>query len=849
LDAHHKPEAFGNMTHLHTIVQVVLLTALTVCAPIRAAEEDSARKLGLVLSGGGSRGLAQIGVLEALEELGVRPDLIVGTSMGAIVAALYAAGYSSIEIGELAKDIDWRGVLSNNAERPKLLVVQKDEPVDYLVELRFEHDLTPRLPTSMSHGQQIYNLLVRHLAPAQYHARNDFDSLPTPLRVVATDILSGRKVVISEGNIADAIRASCGVPMAFSPVACDSMLLMDGGLTANIPVDVARENGCEHIIAVNVTSPLWSADELDNPVRLMDQVVAIGIAARKAEVIRHADAVIQPDLEGIKNTDFTQINTLISRGYAAAKAALPAILSDLGIAGKEQAPIAAEPERANLSFQWQETDTALSQRFEGAFAACTAKGDSLPPRAHVQEALQRLRASHNMPYCRMTHFERHDSVVTLRLDPGVVHGISVAGNDRTSTRMVVAATNLHAGDIVRENTLPLAISTLYATGLFKTVNADMDTTGVVRIYVREKPYLRARLGLRYDQFLLGEGYLEAAYENLLGLGLSCILHLQYGLRREKYALELTGNHLISPWWANNVRIQGYIARESIIERTEVPNSEDSNGTGYIVSYREQSLRKAGVVLLIGTEIGKTAMVSGGVKFERFESFSTDGSVFASGLGPFERMRYFLGALTIDDLDRYPFPRRGHRHRITVGGAHDAISETESFIKLDGAFSYCFTLWKRHTLTPSARIAWATHTLPVVEKAYLGGAVAEERYRQIGMYNYVPFIGMRPRSLTGDILALVRLEYRLAVLRKLYAVVMFDWGYVWHEPEFAFDTDYLAESAQAAPLGVGAGLVYDSPVGPIRFWWGRLLRSARPVEEEIPSVPKQNVFYLSVGHDF
>ena len=128
-------------------------------------------------------------------------------------------------------------------------------------------------------------------------------------------------------------------------------------------------------------------------------------------------------------------------------------------------------------------------------------------------------------------------------------------------------------------------------------------------------------------------------------------------------------------------------------------------------------------------------------------------------------------------------------------------------------------------------------------------MAEERYRQIGVYNYVPFIGMRPRSLTGDILALVRLEYRLAVLRKLYAVVMFDWGYVWHEPEFAFDTDYLAESAQAAPLGVGAGLVYDSPVGPIRFWWGRLLRSARPVEEEIPSVPKQNVFYLSVGHDF
>jgi NTE family protein len=575
--------------------------------------QDSTKRLGLALSGGGSRGLAQIGVLEAIEEAGIRPDLVVGTSMGAIIAALYAAGYSAIEIAEFAKRTDWRGVLSNTAQRPKLLVVQKDEPVDYLVELRFERNLAPKLPTSLSHGQQIYGNLVRYLAPAQYHARNDFDRFAVPLRIVATDILSGRCVVISKGNIANAIRASCGVPMAFSPLPRDSMLLMDGGLTANIPVGAARESGCTFVIAVNVTSPLWTADDLDNPVRLMDQVVAIGVEARKAEETQHADAVIKPDLEGIKNTDFSQINTLIARGYAACKAALPSILArldsvttvssgdtsssrDTTLSNGDSATVdtskSTDTIQAFPSVRWEETDPTLSRHFEQELATCRSRFPAAAPRTAMREALTRLRTIQDMPYCRMTYIGSTDSTLTVALDPGVVHGIEVCGNERTRTRMISAATNLREGDILHTGTIPLTISTLYATGLFNTVNADVDTDGVVRIFVQEKPYLRARLGLRYDQFLLGEGFLEAAHENLFGLGISCIVHLQYGLRREKYALELKGNHLISPWWANNVRIQGYVARESIVERTEIPDPSDSTGTGYIVSYQEQSLRKA-----------------------------------------------------------------------------------------------------------------------------------------------------------------------------------------------------------------------------------------------------------------
>jgi NTE family protein len=202
----------------------------------------AAHGFALVLSGGGARGIAQIGVLRALEEDSLLPCIVAGTSMGAIVGALWATGHDADKIERFTRSVDWQNVFSNTTGRTKLLVTQKNEPVDYLVELRFDRELKPLLPRSISQGQQVYDYLARMLAPAQHTARGDFDSLPIPLRVVATDILTGRSVLFRNGNIALAVRASSGVPLAFSPVTHEDMLLMDGGLTANIPVHAVNRD-------------------------------------------------------------------------------------------------------------------------------------------------------------------------------------------------------------------------------------------------------------------------------------------------------------------------------------------------------------------------------------------------------------------------------------------------------------------------------------------------------------------------------------------------------------------------------------------------------------------------------
>ncbi len=816
-----------------------LLQAAVLLCGLCAEPGRAAPRFALVLSGGGARGIAQIGVMRALEEDSLRPDLVVGSSMGAVLGALWACGHTSQQIEQFTRRVDWQDVFTNATGRPKLLVTQKNEPVDYLVELRFDRGLKPLLPNSVSYGQQIYNHVAPVVAAAQYRAGADFDSLPIPLRVVATDVLTGKMVVLSSGNLAMALRASSGVPLAFSPVAYDSMMLMDGGLTANIPVQPARRESCGVVVAVNVTSPLWDAEELDNPVRLMDQVVAMGIAGRKAEEERGADVVIRPRLDGMRNTDFAPIDTLIARGYAATREALPAIRALLD----SLPPVAGTPPRARR-LRWSDTDSVLAAQLE-----LVLMSDSAADLERRLDDAQRYACdSLHLPFCRVRAVQE-DSLIVASADPGRVRGVRAIGNRMTSTALITSAVDIATGDVMNDESLVLAMSTLHATGLFHTVNIDLDTAGVLRVFVTEKQYLRTRFGLRFDDFLLGEAYVEPAYENLFGLGITSLLHIQYGLRREKYALELAGNHLISPWWANSLRLQGYIAREAIIEREEFPDTTDTTGTRYVVSYVEQSLRKAGFAVLLGTEVGKTAMLYGGVRLERFQAFETEGSVFADGLGPFTRLYYFLGGLTVDNLDRWPFPRTGHRHQLTVGGAHDAISETESFVKVSGMFSYYATVARRHTLWPELRLTWSSHSLPIVERVYVGGELPAERYRLMGVYNYVPFSGLEPRALTGDIVGLLRIGYRARLFHRLFLQAVLDWGYAWRQSDFKLDSDYLRRSLESAPLGLGLSLSYNSPIGPLTIRWSRLLLEPHAVGEPLPAVQRQNLFGFSLGHDF
>jgi outer membrane protein assembly factor BamA len=376
----------------------------------------------------------------------------------------------------------------------------------------------------------------------------------------------------------------------------------------------------------------------------------------------------------------------------------------------------------------------------------------------------------------------------------------------------------------------------------------MDTNGIVSVLLTEKEYWMARLGARFDEYHLFEGYVQPGYEILFGVGAEASLHLQYGPMREKYAFEILDNHVFSRAFANKVQLQTYISRESILKRAEAPDSTDSTITR--ITLDERTLGKAGFLGLLGVQVGKFIMLDGGIRIERFQLYQS--KAFKNPSGGFERgLQYLMLRLTIDNLDKFPFPEKGQKDYISIGGAHDIIGGTENFLKVDGSFTQYYTIAKIHTFSPHLHFVWAADSLPDVERVYLGGVVPEEKFREIGVYNYMPFFGLKPRALPGDVALLLRGEYRGAINRGLYVTASLDWGYSWQwDKRWMLRRESVRELwhefVERAPVGMGLGIAYESLVGPIRFSWGRLLRSNFDPELHILS---ENLFYLSVGHDF
>ncbi|MBS1912531.1 MAG: BamA/TamA family outer membrane protein [Bacteroidetes bacterium] len=283
-------------------------------------------KIGLVLSGGGSRGFSQIGVLKVIEELHIPVYAVVGTSIGGVVGGLYADGYTAGELDSIVRATDWDGVLGYGDEqsRDQLFVDQKIENDRSLLTLRLD-GLKPVLPEAISIGSRITQFVERLVWGGPYHGTGSFDNLKYHYRAVATNLVNGRIAVLDSGNLALAMRASATVPLRFSPVRMDSMLLVDGGLVDNIPVDVARAMGCDRIIVVNTTSPLLAEERLNSPWSVADQVVTLMMRHQSDSSLAGADVVITPDLAGMDGADFSNPGAAIDSGEAAARRAINAL--------------------------------------------------------------------------------------------------------------------------------------------------------------------------------------------------------------------------------------------------------------------------------------------------------------------------------------------------------------------------------------------------------------------------------------------------------------------------------------------------------------------------------------------
>jgi NTE family protein len=278
-------------------------------------------KIGLALGGGGARGYAHIGVLQMLEEMHIPVDYIAGTSMGSIVGGLAATGMDSAAILDVVNNADWEELLKDNTARSEFPARRKADDSLGLFGPKFGIGKgNETLPEGVIAGQKL--LLLFESETSQRVQTRNFNHLPVPYRAVATDIVTGEMIVINEGSLAVAMRASMAVPAFFDPVRKNGRLLVDGGLVRNLPVDVVREMGADLVIAVDVGTPLRDAKNIGNILSIVDQMSSLLIVKNtreQIELLDERDLLIKPELgQEISATDFSDINKVVALGYEAA---------------------------------------------------------------------------------------------------------------------------------------------------------------------------------------------------------------------------------------------------------------------------------------------------------------------------------------------------------------------------------------------------------------------------------------------------------------------------------------------------------------------------------------------------
>jgi NTE family protein len=291
-------------------------------APAPSTQDGPARrpKIGLALGGGGARGAAHIGVLKVLEELRIPIDYIAGTSMGSVVGGLYVVGYSPESLDEIITKVDWGTLFIDAAPRADVIYRRKEN--DYFVPPGVTLGVKKGslvFPAGLVAGRKLSFLLNTLTLPDV--GIHDFDKLPIPFRAVATDARTGQPIVLSEGSLPRAIRASMAIPVVFTPVEYEGHLLIDGGEAENLPVQTVLAMGADVVIAVDVASSSEIPKEAPaSMTEMLGRLIDLPLLRNTLESRKLATLVITPDLKGFSSGDFPKAGQIIPRGETAARA-------------------------------------------------------------------------------------------------------------------------------------------------------------------------------------------------------------------------------------------------------------------------------------------------------------------------------------------------------------------------------------------------------------------------------------------------------------------------------------------------------------------------------------------------
>ncbi|MGB5273872.1 MAG: patatin-like phospholipase family protein [Flavobacteriaceae bacterium] len=298
-----------------TLIYFLMLTMATV-AMAQEGTDMERPKIGVVLSGGGAKGMAHIGALKVLEEAGVKIDYIGGTSMGAFVGALYAAGYTAGQLDSIFRNTNFDQLIRDNLPRSAKTFYEKEDSDRYALTLPFKN-FRVSVPPAYSGGQNIYNELVRVL----YHVKDihDFNKLPIPFLCIATNVETGEQVLLDKGYLPEAVLASGTLPSLFEPATLDGKILIDGGVVNNYPLDEIKKLGADIIIGVDVQHGLSDREGLLSATEILLQINNFRTAAAMSGKSKRTDIYIKPSLDRYSVIDFNKYEEIVRLGEVAAR--------------------------------------------------------------------------------------------------------------------------------------------------------------------------------------------------------------------------------------------------------------------------------------------------------------------------------------------------------------------------------------------------------------------------------------------------------------------------------------------------------------------------------------------------
>ncbi len=298
----------------------LLIFFFTALSLLRTSAQTQTAKIGLTLSGGGAKGIAHVGILQAIDSAGLNIDYITGTSMGSIVGALYAAGYSGNDLEKITRELDWTNLFSGKALMQNVNIDEKNEFDQYAIEAPFENGKL-KLRTGVIEGQELW-LKFQELFLPVYNLK-DFSKFSIPFACIATDLSTGKAVVLDRGEIVTALRASMAIPSVFTAIDYNGTKLIDGGVVKNFPVENAIAMGANYSIGVNLSQGLLKADKLATPVDILMQVSFY----KDADDFQHernlCNILIEPPVEEYSAASFGSAEELLKIGKESGKKYYP----------------------------------------------------------------------------------------------------------------------------------------------------------------------------------------------------------------------------------------------------------------------------------------------------------------------------------------------------------------------------------------------------------------------------------------------------------------------------------------------------------------------------------------------